>query len=136
MSNLNDMDFAVADFMADFGVVGNLVVQDDSTAVYDPNVGALTGATIVKYPCNMIFLDYTLQRYGLQDQQGTLIEAGDKQLMLQPINKADPTKTMPKIHPNKDRIESPDGSVYKIASLKQVNPTMQNNILYELHLKE
>jgi hypothetical protein len=68
------------------------------------------------------------------DQQGTLITSGDKQCFLQPINKADSTKTMPKIAPNKDRILSPEGHLYKIASLKQV--TMTNNIVYELHLKE
>lgn len=130
-----DMDGAVAEFMADFGAICQVVVQDDSTAVYDPNTGALAGATITNYPCNAIFLDYTLQRYGLMDQQGTLIQAGDKQCFLQPINKADSTKTMPTIQPNKDRI-SIAGKLYKIASLKQVNPTYANNILYELHLKE
>lgn len=133
---MQDFDETIVFMMQDFGTICQLVYQDDSTAVYDPNTGALAGPTITNYPCNAIFLDYTLQRYGLMDQQGTLVTSGDKQCFLQPINKADSTKTMPKIQPNKDRILSPEGHLYKIASLKQVNPTMTNNILYELHLKE
>lgn len=132
---MEDFDELVSSFMDDFSTVATLIIQDDSSAVYDPATGSLGGAVITNYSVNAIFLDYSLQRYGQQDQQGTLIQSGDKQCFLQPISKSNPTITSPVIQPNKDRI-SVAGKVYKIASLKQVNPTMQNSIVYELHLKE
>jgi hypothetical protein len=135
MANFDDFNGAVAGFIQDFGTIAQLVVQDDSTAVYNPATGSLDGATTSYFDINAIFLDYTLQRYGLQDQQGTLIQSGDKQCFLQPINKGDCSLSMPVIQPNKDRV-SVAGKLYKIASLKMVNPTFQDNILYELHLKE
>lgn len=135
MADLADFDELVSSFMDDFSAVCYLVVQDDSSAIYDPVLSTLTGAVTINYPCNAIFIDFTLQRYGQQDQQGTLIQSGDKQCFLQPINKFDQSLIMPVIQPNKDRI-SVAGKLYKIASLKMTNPTMGNNILYELHLKE
>ena len=121
--------------MQDFGTAATLIVQDDSTAVYDPNTGALGGAGITQYQVNAIFMDYTLQRYGQMDETGTLIQSGDKQCFLQPLNKTNPALTMPVIQPNKDRI-SVAGKLYKIASLKMTNPTFANNVCFELHLKE
>jgi hypothetical protein len=135
LAGLADFDECIMYMMQDFGTIATLIVQDDSSAVYDPTTGTLPGAVPRSYPVNAIFLDYTLQRYGLQDQSGTLIQDGDKQCFLQPINKVDPTLVMPTIQPNKDRI-SVAGKLYKIASLKMTNPTFNNNVVYELHLKE
>lgn len=135
MAGLSDFDECIMLMMQDFGTIATLIVQDDSTAAYNPITSTYEGATPAQYAVNAIFMDYTLQRYGQQDQAGTLIQNGDKQCFLQPINKANSGLTMPTIQPNKDRI-SVAGKIYKIASLKMVNPTMVNNIVYELHLKE
>lgn len=135
INSTQDFDETIAAMMQDFGTVAQLIFQDDSTAVYDPATGSLGGAVTTSYPCNAIFLDFTLQRFGQQSESGTLIQSGDKQCFLQPINKANCAFTMPVIQPNKDRI-AVAGKLYKIASQKMINPTMVNNILYELHLKE
>lgn len=132
---LASFDSLVANMMRLFGTVATIITEDISQAAYDPNTSQLVGYTVGQYPVNAIFLDYTLQRNGLSDSQGTLIQAGDKQCFIQPINKANSLLTMPIIQPNKDRIQVA-GKTYKILSLKKVDPTMNNAVLFELHLKE
>ena len=135
MALTSAFDRTVARMMKRYGGDAFILLQDDSGAGYNPATGVYNGILKSKIPCRAIFLDYTLQRNGLTDVQNTIIQAGDKQCFIQPVNKADATKIMPLISPNKDRIQVAD-KIYKILSLKKIDPGMDNPVLFELHLKE
>ena len=135
MALTQSFDRTVSRMMARYGGDAFILLQDDSSATYDPATSALTGIVKTSVPVRAIFLDYTLQRNGLTDVQNSVIQAGDKQCFIQPINKADSNLVMPIISPNKDRIQVAD-KVYKILSLKKIDTGMDNPVLFELHLKE
>ena len=132
MSRFSDFDQVVVGMMEDFGVVSQLLIQGDG--VFDPVTGSYTDAT-TSYDVNTIYMDFTLARFGQQTAEGTLIQIGDKQCFMQPLNKSDPLQAMPTVQANRDRI-SVGGRVYKIANLKVINPAMNDAIVYEMHLKE
>lgn len=132
MGRFSDFDQVVVGMMEDFGIVSQLLIQGDG--VFNPATQEYVAA-ITSYDVNTIFMDFTLARFGTQTAEGTLIQTGDKQCYMQPLNKRNPLLTMPTVQPNKDQI-SVGGRVYKIANLKMINPTMTDAIVYEMHLKE
>lgn len=132
MGRFSDFDQVVVGMMEDFGVVSKLLIQGDAA------LNADTGEYLpseTSYDVNTIYMDFTLARFGTQTAEGTLIQTGDKQCYMQPLNKSNPLLAMPNVQPNRDRI-SVGGRVYKIANLKMINPTMSDAIVYEMHLKE
>lgn len=132
MGRFSDFDQVVVGMMEDFGVVSQLLIQGDG--VFNPTTQEYV-ANITSYDVITIFMDFTLARFGTQTAEGTLIQTGDKQCYMQPLNKRNPLLAMPTVQPNKDQI-SVGGRVYKIANLKMINPTMTDAIVYEMHLKE
>ena len=131
MAGLSDFDETVLFFMEEMGGSATLIFQGSGT--YDVATSSYL-TTETEMTVRAIMMDLTLQSNGLQTMNGTLIEAGDKRLYLQPANKSDPNMVMPIIHPNKDKIRM-GGVVYKIITVKDYNPTTSNSVLLELYVR-
>lgn len=132
MALLEDFDSVIADMMQDFGTTATLQIYAD--AVYNPATADASPAK-TDYVVNAILLDYPMIKNGLNTEFGTLIQTGDKQVFVQPRNKVSDNYTMPKITPNKDKILI-GSELWKIATVKNVNPTNQNSILFELNVRK
>lgn len=128
---LEDFDQCVTEFMNDFGGVGILHIA--GTSIRNPDTNDLE-VVVTPIQVRAILLDLTLQSNGLQTVAGSLIQAGDKRCYIQPINKTNPALAMPVVQPNKDKFEMGD-ITYTIVTLKEINPTATNNVLYELYLR-
>lgn len=126
-------DSVVTNMMSRFGGPATVLVAGAS--VYDP---ATSSSVVVDIPYQVhaIFMDLTLQRNGARDLSNSLVQEGDKEVYVQPANKADPNLTFPtELFPNKDRIQV-GTKVYKIVSFKQINTTMSNAVLLQLYVRE
>jgi hypothetical protein len=75
-----------------------------------------------------ILMDLTLQSNGLSTKYQTLVEAGDKEAFVRP-NKVTPFTIAPA-----DRLLI-GGVEYKVVTMKEVNPTTTDAILYSLYLR-
>lgn len=97
------------------------------TSVYDPNTSENV-VTEKHYTMKAIPFDYLNKFQGVSTQTDTLIKTGDKQVYLKP------TPLVVSIDPSADRLQI--GSViYKIVTVKEVNPTLTNPIYYELFVR-
>jgi hypothetical protein len=80
--------------------------------------------------------DLTLQSNGTSTFRSTLIEAGDKQLFIQPPVKSDnPNWITNEIVPGRDTITI-KGDSYDVVTFKEINPTTTNSILWELYIRK
>jgi hypothetical protein len=119
--------------MARYGGEATLLVNS-SPDNYDPATGTYTPTTS-NFSVKALLMDYTMQKNGASEMGNTLILVGDKQCYIQPRNKANPNLTMPSLLPNRDRIKI-GTDIWKIVSLKDLNPSGTNSVLIELHLRK
>lgn len=127
---MEDFDFTVEELMKEFGFVATYVKQE--VGEYDPSIGEST-VTTTEIPVEAILLDLTLQSNGLSVKYGTLIQAGDKELYIRPPEKVDDVDSLV-IDPSSDVIKV--GNItYKIVSVKELNTTGSNPILYSLYVR-
>jgi hypothetical protein len=95
---------------------------------YDPTTGTSTTSTS-NVTVTAVVLDLTLQSNGYSTKYGTLIQQGDKEAYVIPppgglvVNPATDTFTM-------------QGKTWKIVSFKQINPNMNERMVYFLYLRE
>ena len=129
MSFANEFDYVVAELIREAGGTGTLRVFTDGVYVD----GEIT-RTSIDYPVNIAINDFPQANSGEKSKFGTLIQADDKQLMMQPINKADPDATQPNIQANRDLVII-NGTEWKILALKEINPSGVNTILFDMHLR-
>jgi len=129
MNYSGQFDRVVANMIGKFGGTGTLRVFTDGVYVD----GEIT-RTSIDYPVNIAINDFPQANSGEKSKFGTLIQADDKQLMMQPINKADPNTTQPNIHANRDLVII-NGTEWKILALKEINPSGVNAILFDMHLR-
>lgn len=127
---MTDFDQTVIEFMADMGstVTINQVIE----GAYDPATG-LVGTSTIAITTKAILMDLTLQSNGLSTKYGTLVEAGDKELYMQPPHKLNGGPVI-QISPASDKV-TVAGIAYKIVTLKEINPTGADPILYTLYLR-
>jgi hypothetical protein len=111
----------VVNMMLRFGAPVTVVVSEGT---YDPTESENT-TTDTTYTPNGMVLDYTLQSNGSQTLPNTLIEAGDKQIFLEPLD------GMPALRPGKDHVVL-GSDKYKIVTVKELNPSQAANTLIEL----
>lgn len=96
--------------------------------VYDPATGTGTTSTTNK-SVTAVVLDLTLQSNGYSTKYGTLIQQGDKEAYVIPppgglvVNPATDTFTM-------------NGKTWKVVTFKQINPNMNERMVYFLYLRE
>lgn len=126
---MQDFDAAVAEFMVEMGFEGTLVKR--VVGEYDPSAGE-PSMTITNIPVKMIILDLTLQSNGYSTKYGTLVEAGDKEIYMQPPQKNG--YELSEINPASDTVIS-QGIEYRIVSTKDVNPNGVSPILYTLYVR-
>jgi len=91
--------------------------------------------TSTNYDVNIAIFDYPQSMAGDKSNFGTLVLEGDKQCYMQPVNKADANYESPVIKANRDLIKI-EGVEWKILTLKEINPSSANTIVYDLHLRK
>lgn len=126
-----DFDFVVAEFMRDYGTTGQFIRT--VTGQYDPNTGT-TPTTVTEIDVEVILMDLTLQSNGYSVKYGTLVQAGDKDIYMRPPNKVVPYMMPLEINPATDSVRV-NGIVYKIVTMKEVNTTGTNAIVYSLYAR-
>lgn len=132
MASLSGFNRAVANMMRRYGTQAIVLIASQGT--YDPDTSQTTSVD-TEYTVNAIFVDFPLKMDGIGTEKGTLVQAGDKQCFIQPLNKSIPGATMPLPQANKDRVKVAD-KVYKIFRVKEVNPTMADSVVIECYLRE
>lgn len=132
MSEINaDFDAVVMEFMEDYPMTATYRTQVDGA--YDPATGT-TSFTTVDTEVEAILLDLTLSSNGLSTRHGTMVVAGDKQLIVRPPEKTDPLATPIVINTATDRVIV-FGQDYKVVTYKEINPTGNDVILFDLYLR-
>lgn len=123
-----DFDLTVLELMKEFGTWGTYVRV--KTGAYDPNTS--TAATItIEAPVRLIIMDLTLQSNGDSVKYGTKIQAGDKEIYIQPTDQTD----LLGVDPATDSVRV-GAQVYKIVTFKEVNPTGNQPIVYSLYVRQ
>lgn len=126
---ISQFDNTVTRLLSRYGGTGVLKVFSEGTYLD----GEVT-LTPITYDVNIAIFDYPQSMAGDKSNFGTLVLEGDKQCYMQPVNKADNNYGSPTIKANRDLITI--GSVeWKILTLKEINPSGANTIVYELHLR-
>lgn len=89
------------------------------------------------YKVKACFFDYLDKKAGVSTEGTTLVQTGDKQVLIQPPHKTATSVPLPHIQPNRDRLKIGD-KVYKIVALKEYNPSMARAgcVLYEAYVRE
>ena len=129
MNFLSQFDNVVRDMLGLAGGTGTLRVFTDGVYVD----GEVT-RTSVDYTVNIAINDFPQANSGEKSKFGTLIQADDKQLLMQPVNKADADATQPNIQANRDLIII-NGTEWKILALKEINLSGVNAIWFDMHLR-
>ncbi len=109
-------------------------ILSQGVGVYDPTTSEYVAST-TSYAVRIIPFDYIKKGDGVGTAEGTTIQTGDRQIYLEPLNQTNSDLVMPRLQPNKDRLQVAD-KLYRIIALKELNPTMSDSILYELYVRE
>jgi hypothetical protein len=129
MTDFTDFDNALAEFFTEFGFEATFMKVSGETYSGGENI-----ITYTEIPVEAILMDLTLQSNGLSAKFGTLVEAGDKELYIRPSEKTDPLSAPLTVTPVKDKVKV-NGVEYRIASMKEVNTTATEPLLYDLYIK-
>lgn len=132
MSIISDFDDVVLAFFRDgWSFTATYISQTDG--VYNPTTGTVSSTT-TEIPVEAILLDLTLSSNGLSTRHGTTVIAGDKQLVVRPPNKSDPLAPPLVINTATDRVRV-HGQDYKVHTFKEINPTGNDPIIFDLYLR-
>jgi hypothetical protein len=130
---MDSFDRVVRNMMSRYGGTATLIVPQDGT--YDVNSSEYVTPDPVQYSVKVLVFDYTLQSNGTQTMKNTLIETGDQQVIIQPLNKVDSALSMPRPRPEKDTIDI-GGVIYNIVTCKETNPSLNDVVFYELYVRK
>lgn len=127
-------DEVVMNMMQEFGTTAHIVVTTEER--YDPE----TSENIVEkvnYKVKACFFDYLDKNAGVGTERNTLIQTGDKQVLIQPPHKTETGVPLPHIQPNRDALKIGE-KLYKIVALKEYNPSLSRAgcVLYEAFVRE
>lgn len=128
---MDDMDATLLEFIREYPSEAFLIRE--TTGEYDPATGDVSNS-VEEIPIEAILMDLTLQSNGLSTKYGTLVEAGDKELYMRPVNKTNPLLDPVVIQPATDKIRI-GGFTYQIVTFKELNPTAANSVLVTLYLR-
>ena len=112
------------------------IIRDTSTFEYDPvNPLALQQRRYILV--GVILFDLTLQSNGDTFKPNSLINAGDKQLFIQPPEDDGfyNTNETDVVLPNRDKIKI-GNKLYKIITFKQLNPSATDSVLFECYIRQ
>jgi hypothetical protein len=125
-----NFDFTVMEFMRENPMTA---LHIRTSGEYDPAQSKVV-EVVKTTPVEAILLDYTLQSNGQTSVTGTNIKAGDKQLFVRPPHKSRPGTPPLEIDSTTDTIKVAK-ILYKIVTVKEINPSGVDAILYELQLR-
>lgn len=128
---MNDFDQTLLEFIRESGATGTIVQTTEGA--YDPSSGTL-GTTTSQIPVEGILMDLTLKSDGFSVKYGTLVEAGDKEFLMRPPHKTNGWLFPIEISPASDRLMVA-GITYRIATIKELNPTAADPVLISLYLR-
>jgi hypothetical protein len=127
-----DFDNVVLEFMREYPTTVNFTRVVDSS--YDPATGQVTTSS-TPWTLNAILVDLQTMKDGVSTRFGTVFVAGDKEVFIQPPQKADPSAVpLTTIDPSTDKIVV-NGITYNIVSWREVNPTGTDPILFDLYIR-
>jgi hypothetical protein len=127
-------DRVVADMMRKFGT--KAVIRVAKQSEYDPSQSQ-NNVTEKDYPVKVMFFDFLDKKFGVGTEGKSLIQAGDRQVYVQPPQKQEGGFALPHLQANQDYLVH-DNKKYKIVFVKQLNPSMTKDgcVLYELYIRE
>ena len=108
--------------IAQYGQTATLT--DGVAGEYDPITGVGTGGTTLTQTGQLILLDYTAQEAGIINAAGSLVQQGDKKIMLAAKGLEWP--------PTMTTTVLADGLTWTIINIKSTNPA-GTPLVYELH---
>lgn len=124
----DDMYYGMVELFRETGITApNATLIKLSGGEYDPSIGEVV-STPQEIAVQAIVMDLTLRSNGLADKAGTLISAGDKEAHILP-NHDMPFNIVP------DDILVVAGTSYKVATVKETNPTGNYPILFSVYLR-
>ena len=132
MSNSSDFDEIVTYFMGEFGTTAKII--QNVQGVYDV-ASAITQTQTNVIPVRSLQFDYIPRKYGNTFTDNTLIQEGDKQIVIQPCEKTDPDAPVLVINPATDSYQV-GNLLYKIVTVKEYNLSGSDNILYILYVRK
>lgn len=97
---------------------------------YDPETGLVTNTTTTQTGTGAI-MDYNTQNTGIFTAPGSLVQVGDKQLLLSPLNTAGTVLTAPDVD---DTVTDAAGKVWTIKQVKALSPA-GTTVLYDCNLR-
>lgn len=128
MLSIDPLVRAVMNMMRTKGGAASLVIPDGEPA-YNPDTSTVI-STETYYPVRVIVFDYIKKTDGTGTVYGsTLIETGDKQVFVQPT----PDLPVPKARTGRVIFK---GVSYNIITVKAIDPSGTNVLLYELFMRE
>lgn len=127
---MDEFDRIVTEFMTETLSAANVTISNSLPGSYDPATGtvASTSSTVSAYG---ILMDLTLQSNGASLKYGTMVQAGDKELYLQPPVVSGYSTL---IVPGQTKIVVA-GLTWSVVTMKEINPTGTTPILYTLYLR-
>lgn len=105
-----------------------LTTSGSESGTYDPSTGTFS-STKSTYQVNGIVLDLTFIAYSTKPEANTLIQESDKRVLL------DGSKLPITIRGDGFSLTFA-GSVWKIVSVKEINPTGASSIMYDLIVRK
>jgi hypothetical protein len=107
-----------------------ITITRQSAGTYDPATGTSTVTTSTQTGWGAIF-EYDTKQAGIFNVPGSLIQVGDKQLLLSPLNSSGSALTAPAIN---DTVTDAAGKAYTVTQVKSMAPA-GTVVLYELNLR-
>lgn len=104
------------------------IVIPDGEPTYNPETSTVI-ATETYYPVRVLVFDYIQKTQGATVQGSTLIQTGDKQMFVQP------TDDLPEPKARTSRVVF-KGVNYDVITVKALDPSGTNVLLYELFIRE
>lgn len=103
-----------------------ITLRDETPGGYDPATGNVADPVIAEQTGSGILQDYTLsERAGISNQPGTLIQQGDKKLIMAASGLTMPTLTTKAVV---------GGHTWTIVNIKEINPA-GTPLIYELQAR-
>jgi len=131
MTRFTQFDRVVSTMMKQFGGTGTLKIFNNNTYV-DGEV--ISGYSSI--PVNIVVLEYPkMNDAGDKTKTSTSILEGDMQCYVQPRSKADPYYKNFNISPARDTIVI-GNTEWKIINVKDHNPSAQDSLYLELHIRK
>ena len=127
-----DFDRMVAEMMAEFGFTATYVRQ--VSAIPDDTAGTVTVVT-EDISVSAIKMELIRPMEGSGTRSNSLIQDGDQILYVRPTEKVDSFADVLVVNPASDVIKI-NGVTWGIVTVKEVNPTASNVILYELYIRK